>query len=157
MTASTDRPSVDLTLMRIAQAWEGRSTCARNHVGAVISMGGRVISTGYNGAPPGQPHCIHNLDTLQELTGVAYLREHIPDRGCRVVIHAEANAIAFAARHGVEVFNATLHTTLSPCYSCAQLIIAAGLVRVVYNRLYRDEAGLNLLESAGIPTEHLGL
>jgi dCMP deaminase len=75
------------------------------------------------------------------------------DRGCRVAIHAEANALAYAARHGVSVEGATVYTTLSPCYACSQLIIAAGLSRVVFNRSYRDPAGIDLLRLAGLTVE----
>jgi dCMP deaminase len=113
------------------------STCDRNHVGVVISIDGRIVSTGYNGAPPGMPHCNHAVGSN-------------PTMGCRESTHAEANAIAFAARNGVSVLGGTVHTTLSPCYACAQLILSAGLVRVVYDRPYRDLAGLELLSAGGL-------
>lgn len=144
------RPTPDVTLMTVAYAMQDRSTCARNHVGAVISRMNRIISTGYNGAPTGMPHCEHPPTgvIMPDLTG---------HRGCRISIHAEANAIAYAARHGVSVEHATIHTTLSPCYSCAQLIISAGLTRVVYDRPYRDESGLDLLRAAGVVVDYMRL
>jgi dCMP deaminase len=144
------RPDRDDTLMMVALTYEQRSTCDRNHVGAVISIDGRIIVTGYNGAPAGMPHCTHEDMTL-------YLPGHEPlprrDTGCKVAVHAEANAIAFAAKHGLRVDGATLHTTLSPCYACSQFIINAGLVRVVFNRPYRDPSGIDLLREAGITVE----
>lgn len=143
-----ERPSRDSTLMATAMVWQERSSCARNQVGAVIAMNGRVVSTGYNGAPPGMAHCNHGnqVRPFIQLTTT---------EGCRVAIHAEANAIAHAARHGVTVLGGEVYTTLSPCYECAKLIIAAGLARVVYDRPYRDRAGLTLLTEAGVAVEQL--
>lgn len=137
-----ERPSVPETLMAIAQMWERRSTCSRNQVGAVIALDGRTLSSGYNGAPAGVMHCEHES-----------YRAAADSAGCKIAIHAEANAIAYAARHGVRIELATLYTTLSPCYACAQLIIGAGLMRVVYHRSYRDMDGVKLLGNAGVIVE----
>lgn len=153
------RPGIDTTLMGTALLWEARSTCDRNHVGCVIAKDGRAIGTGYNGAPAGMPHCDHQEDLAPYIpfrlrpVGVPDLPESPLTRGCRVAIHAEANAIAYAARHGVSVQGATAYTTLSPCYDCSKLMIAAGLQRVVYNRSYRDPAGIDLLKRAGIEVD----
>lgn len=148
------RPSRDGVLMATATAFEELSTCARNHVGAVIAIDGRIIGTGYNGAPAGMPHCEHSSAMLLPLRatppGVQLLKGVDPNTGCKVAIHAESNAIAYAARHGVSVKGATLYVTLSPCYGCAQLVIAAGLTRVVFDRGYRDISGIDLLREAGL-------
>lgn len=148
------RPSTDATLMKIASAWEERSTCSRNHVGAVIAKDGRTLGSGYNGAPAGMPHCEH-IPVEERVYPRILERAAIesPRGGCRIAIHAESNAIAYCARHGVSIEGATIYTTLSPCYSCAQLIIAAGLTRVVYGRQYRDKAGLELLIAASLTVE----
>ena len=160
MTGPSDRPSIDETLMTIAHAWEARSTCRRNHVGAVISKDGRHIGSGYNGAPSGMPHCVHRDTVLHPATALAPSNILLPtapyDRGCKEAIHAEANALAYCARHGVSVEGATIYTTLSPCYPCSQLVIAAGLARVVYTRSYRDPAGVDLLRRAGLTVDKLG-
>lgn len=145
----------DQSLMAVARVFENRSSCDRNHVGAVISRDGRILATGYNGAPAGMEHCSHETSTthtFNRVSPVAMLPEG-PSKGCRVAIHAEANALAFAARYGLSVEGAELFTTLSPCYECAKLVIAAGLVRVVFDRGYRDPAGTDLLQQAGIPIE----
>lgn len=123
--------------MDLAHIMAERATCSRLHVGAVIARDGRPLVSGYNGAPKGMPHCEHPS----------------PDdegTGCKVSVHAEANAVAFAARWGIHVEGATLFTTHSPCLYCAQLLINCGLARVVYGCEYRDPAGLNLLVSAGL-------
>jgi len=72
---------------------------------------------------------------------------------CEVTVHAEENCIAFAARHGISLLGAEIHSTDSPCPFCARLIINAGIVRVVFDRLYRVREGLNLLETAGVKIE----
>jgi dCMP deaminase len=114
-----------------------RGTCGRAAVGVVITVGGRIITTGYNGAPSGMSHC---PDTDEHQTGPS----------CQHAVHAEANAIAFAARHGTPTDGATLYTTLTPCVPCAQLIINAGIVRVVAHTPYRVMDGWDLLYDAGI-------
>jgi dCMP deaminase len=156
MSSTLDnRPTIDTVMMATATIWADRSTCSRNHVGVVIARGGRAIMSGYNGAPSGMPHCEHEAPTLtmpKRATppGIPLLPTSSLDRGCRIAIHAEANALAYAAREGVSVAGATLYTTLSPCYACSQLIIAAGLVRICFDRSYRDPAGIDLLQRAGV-------
>ena len=152
------RPDRDTTLMNVARVYEQRSTCSRNHVGAVISLDGRIITTGYNGAPARVAHCLHictcnmaRIDGARSpLDGEIHTAVCMFMRPCKVSVHAEANAIAFAAKHGLMIEGAELHTTLMPCYPCSQLIINAGLRRVVYDRTYRDESGGELLTMAGI-------
>ncbi len=98
---------------------------------------GRIISTGYNGAPSGMDHCNHpEVET--------------PEMGCKKAVHAEANAIAAAARLGIATQNAVMYTTLSPCYTCSQLIINAGIKEVLFFDMYRDNAGWELLQRGGV-------
>lgn len=92
-----------------------------------------MLSTGYNGPPSGLPHCQHENGTP-----------------CDDAVHAEANAIAFAARHGVAVEHATMYVTNSPCTGCAKLIINAGLSEVFYLEPYRDPSGIILLTRANV-------
>lgn len=134
-----ERISRDRLLMDVALLFKRRSTCLRRQVGAVLAREGRILSTGYGGAPAGVPHC------SEETCG--------PDKPCIRTIHAEANVIAFAAKNGVETDATTLYCTASPCIECAKLIINAGIVRVVYDEEYRDTSPLVLLRSVGIRTE----
>lgn len=134
-----DRPTMDTTLLDMARVLAKRSTCTRALVGTVIALDGRVLSTGYNGAPTGIQHCEHvNVTSSNE------------SAGCETAVHAEANAIAFAAKHGVAIAGSTLYTTLAPCLKCAQLIINTGIVRVVIGKVYRDHSGAHMLGSLGI-------
>lgn len=158
------RPRRDVTLMGTAHLWADQSTCTRQAVGAVITIERRIIATGYNGAPAGMPHCNHTCpcqEGFREAKSIADTTTthtaQCPLKPCRLAVHAEANAIAFAARHGVSTAGGSVHTTLSPCYACAQLIINAGLARVVFDQPYRDRAGVKLLMDAGLLVERLGM
>jgi len=118
------RPSWDEYFLNIARAVATRATCPRASVGAVIVKNNRIISTGYNGAPAGEPHC----------TEVGCLME---DGHCQRAIHAETNAVAEAARFGVAVEGATLYywdslgRPADSCVKCSQVMKAAGIIRVV--------------------------
>jgi dCMP deaminase len=131
--------------MRIAWELSALGTCNRKQVGALLVRDGRCISWGYNGAPPGMPHCDH---TAEELAS---------PYGCLNAIHAEVNAVLFAARQGIPTANGTLYVTCSPCRSCAQTLVAAGVKQVFYDEEYRDPAGRELLEAAGVACDILAL
>lgn len=118
-------------LMQFCDSAAERSTCLRNQVGAIIAVDGRPISVGYNGAAEGKSHC------TPETCG--------PDKPCTNTVHAEANAIAFAARKGIATENAWLYCTYSPCQKCAELILSAGIKYLVFKYLYRDTAPLDYL------------
>lgn len=156
------RPSRDETLLMLADVMSRRSTCSRSQVGAIISIHGRVLSTGYNGAPAGMDHCEHVCTCQPPPLRIGPGVRSSSDGSllhwntcsatfpCTISVHAECNAIAFAARHGVAVEGAEMHTTLSPCVACAQLLINAGIIRVISMQEYRIPDGLVLLKNAGI-------
>lgn len=137
-TSSNGRPSRDAVLLGVAELISERGTCTRAAVGAVLAREGRIISTGYVGAPSGTDHC---TDRGCEIG---------THNGCTRTVHAESNAIAFAARHGIATEGSTLYSTLAPCYDCAKLLINAGIERVVYKNNYRDLRGQQLFLQAGI-------
>lgn len=138
-----DRPPMDEVLLDVAELMASRGTCSIQQNGAIVARDGRILTSGYNGSPRGLPHCQH-----PELT-VAEARD--PDRAtCTIAVHAEANAVAFAARHGVALNGATLYVTTSPCVVCAQLAVNAGVAQVVARRAYRNLTGVNLLQRAGV-------
>jgi dCMP deaminase len=76
---------------------------------------------------------------------------------CQVAVHAEAGAISFAARHGIRTLGADLYCTHLPCKKCAELIINAGIRRVVFMEEYRDKSGLVLLNQSNIIVEQFYL
>jgi dCMP deaminase len=132
----------DELFMGMAHLFRTRSTCVRGKVGAVLVMDKRVIATGYNGAPPGMPHC-------WELGCDVPANNH--QAGCQRATHAEANVVAFAARHGTACQGSTLYCTHGPCRKCAQLVLSAGISELVYQIPYRLPEGLELLD-AGLVT-----
>lgn len=78
-----------------------------------------------------------------------------PAGPCLISVHAEANAIAFAARHGVATEGAEMHILFSPCVNCSMLIINSGITRVRWLQEYRISDGINLMRNAGIDAETL--
>jgi len=133
------RPSRDEILLRTAELFSLRATCVKPN-GAVIARDGRIISVGYCGSPPGQPHC----------TDVGCLPGSPEYGGCIRTTHAEANAIIEAARSGISTNGATLYCTSSPCYMCSKLIIGAGITMVLYRNEYRDLSGIRLMIESNI-------
>lgn len=139
------RLSKDKYFMKMAHLVSQRATCIRRQVGAVLIRDSMVISTGYNGAPKGLPHCIDH-HCIRNQNGVKS-GERL--ELCRAT-HAEANAIVQAASIGVSTKGAKLYCTLAPCPLCACLIINSGIEEVVYGKRFSKETGLIRLESAGI-------
>lgn len=133
-----DRRCLDIAL-RISEDSYGR----RAKVGAVITKDDRIISEGYNGTPPG-------FDNRLEIENEDGTLTTKPE-----VIHAEMNAICFAAKRGIELDGSTIYLTLSPCHECAKLIIQCGIKRVVYTSEYRDTTGLEILRKFGIVCEKI--
>lgn len=122
-----DRPTRTDVLMMMAEAVSLRATCQRAKVGVVVAQHGRVLSMGYNGSPATLPHCDHGPDEMG------------PDTPCQTSVHAEANAVAWAARTGVALHGATLVTTMNCCPRCAPLVVNAGVKKVVYKTPYRAQ------------------
>ncbi len=116
------RISRESMLMQIANIVSERGTCSRAQVGAVIARENRIISTGYNGAPSGMKHCVHHRNDTEK---------------CTRAVHAEMNAILFAAKHGLSVDGCDMYTTVSPCPQiCIPAIINSGIKRVFYATFY---------------------
>lgn len=139
-------------LMSVAAVYAERSTCSRAAVGSLIVRDGRIMSTGYNGTPSGMPHCEHPC-TCELPTDRRYdCPRHgtAPKYRCKATVHAEANAIVFAARHGVATEGASLYTTMAPCVECSKLIVNAGIRHVICGEQYVDNAGIELLALAGV-------
>ena len=137
MSEDPDRPSWDGYFMQITFQVAKRSTCPRASVGAVIVRDKRILTTGYNGAPTGLPHCTE--------VGCLMVNGH-----CVRTLHAEQNAIIQGALHGVDVSNSTIYVTHQPCLVCAKMIINAGIERIVYTGHYPDETARGFLEKAGV-------
>ncbi|MDD3887738.1 MAG: cytidine/deoxycytidylate deaminase family protein [Patescibacteria group bacterium] len=135
------RPSWDDYFMAIAKIIGTRGTCDRLRAGAVLVKNKRIISTGYNGAPPELGHC----DDIG----------HLMEEGhCVRTIHGEHNAILQAAvLGGISTVGSTLYTLYNPCIHCAKYVVMAGIKRVVIGQIYRGEKALEYLKKAGLEVE----
>ena len=164
------RISRDEMFTKITQVVAQRSTCLRFQVGALIVKEGRIISMGYNGPVAGRPEC-KKVPTFEELTtDPAYqgraaskvIQELNNDPllcegpGCTRSLHAETNAIAFAAKAGVSVEGCTLYCSLSPCINCAKVIVNSGIKEVKFLKKYRNEEGIRFLQESGIAVVDMG-
>lgn len=152
------------------------STCARVQVGAVLTKDRRIISCGYNGVPSGQEECkdyffriwdnpgkaddyvkAFNFDwlinkyvfsTFKDFLESAPFYQMHREFSINYELHAEQNAIGYAARNGIETSGSTIYLTVSPCMQCAKLMIAAGVKQVVYAEKYNrsEDDGISLLQ-----------
>jgi dCMP deaminase len=129
--------------MNIAEQVATRSTCSRKNVGAVIVRDKTILSTGYNGSLRGAPHC--------DEAGHDIENDH-----CVRTVHAEANAVAQAAKHGVRIDQSELYVTASPCLTCFKLAANAGVRTVYFKEFYRDERITEYAKQAGVTLVFMG-
>lgn len=118
----------DRNFINIAKEIASASKCVSKQVGAVIVKDGRILSTGYNGTPAGYKNCCDHWDGQ-------YTPEH-HNWSKTYEIHAEMNAIIWAARKGISIEGATIYVTLEPCADCSKNIIQSGIKRIVYEKYY---------------------
>ena len=128
--------------MKIVNDVATRSTCLRRQIGALVVKNDIIVSTGYNGAPRGFPHCL-DAGCRRDKLNIASGERH---EEC-VGVHAEQNALLQAGR---DADGATLYVNAFPCKICAKLIINAGIRRVVISGEYSDTEGLDYLKQGGI-------
>lgn len=143
--------SFDDIYMELAQNLALKSHCVKIKVGAVLTQDTRIVSLGYNGPPAGT----HNCDEEWADTGCP----RDSKGGCSLAIHAEQNAILYAAKSKVTLEGATLYVTLSPCLACARIIFTSGIKKVLYLNSYAGfkgvavEEGIDFLLKFGVEVE----
>lgn len=144
------RVSFDEYFMQLAHLVASRSTCLSRSVGAVIVRDNHIIATGYNGAPRGVSHC---LDTG------CIRREHDIPSGDRLdickAVHAEQNAIIEAAYNGVSTKGASIYVTVTPCFTCAKMLVNAGIKEIIIDGDYPSPSSRSLFEEVGIKLKKL--
>ena len=146
------RPSWDEYFMDVMHALSKRATCNRGKTACLLVKDNHIISSGYVGSPSGLPHC----DEVGHLMKKVVNEDGSISEHCVRTIHAEQNAILFAAKNGISTVGSTLYVTVSPCVHCAKVIVAAGITRVFYKTLYdRSQDGLILLDKNGIECRQL--
>jgi dCMP deaminase len=145
------KPSFNDIYMDLAINLAPRSHCVKQQVGAVIAKDTRIVSLGYNGPPAGT----HNCD------------EEWPEDGCprsskgscSLALHAEENAILYAAKNKVDLQGSVLYVTLSPCLPCARMIYTTGIKKVYFLNSYAQykgiasDEGVDFLRKFGVEVE----
>ncbi len=145
------RPSWDDYFLELADAASRRATCDRGKSGCVIVRDRQVLATGYVGSPSGLPHC----DDVGHLMKKVIQEDGRTTEHCLRTVHAEQNAICQAAKKGIPIEGATVYTRMTPCRTCAMLLINCGIRRVVCERKYQlAEESEQLLAEAGVQLEY---
>ena len=141
------RPTWDEYFMELARAAARRATCDRGRSGCVIVRDKQVLVTGYVGSPKGLPHC----DEAGHLFKKLYHEDGSITQHCVRTVHAEQNAICQAARRGIGLDKGTLYCKMTPCRTCAMLIINCGIERVVCEKKYHaGTESEELFQEAGV-------
>ena len=142
---NSERTSWDIVRIEMCKALAWRSTCWKKKTACIITQYNKIVGEGYNGTPPGEPHCI-DAGPTDPIEHRKWSADH--------EIHGEINAILHALADEKDIKGGTMYTILSPCLLCAQAIHLAGITRVVYAELYKPE-GIEFLLSKGILTHHV--
>lgn len=146
------RPSWDEYFMEIANTVSKRATCDRGRSGCVIARDKQLLVSGYVGSPIGLEHCDevgHQFKKMMHEDGS--VTQH-----CVRTVHAEQNAICQAARLGISLLGSTLYCRMTPCRTCAMLIINCGIVRVVCERKYHaGNESEEMFRQAGLQLEYV--
>ncbi|HOX92019.1 MAG TPA: cytidine/deoxycytidylate deaminase family protein [Spirochaetales bacterium] len=146
------RPSWDEYFMEVCQSIAKRATCDRGRSGCVIARDHQILATGYVGAPAGLPHCDEAGHQLKQMVH----EDGSITKHCVRTVHAEQNAICQAARRGTAIEGATLYCRMTPCRTCAMMIINCGITRVVCERKYHDGAeSESMFALAGVRVEYV--
>lgn len=141
------RPSWDEYFMKIVEMVGTRGNCDRYRGGCIITRDKRIVVTGYNGAPVGAATCDevgHEMHTVINEDGNQ-------SRHCIRTTHAEQNAICEAARMGISLSGGTLYCQMFPCYTCAKMLINAGIKRIVCaNDYHNGGRSKEIFKEAGV-------
>ena len=140
----------DKNFLNIAKKLSFVWKCESKKEGDVEVKDGRILSTGYNGTPAGYQNC-------SDIWDGKYTKDH-HDWSKTYEIHAEMNAIIWAARKGISIEGATIYVTLEPCSECSKNLIASGIKRIVYEKSYEhtnSQIISKFLEDNGVVIEQI--
>lgn len=155
------RPSWEQYFMIIAKTVALRSTCNSRPGGAILVKNNRIIATGYTGSVSGAFQCSDKGKDFcyRRSVGVSDIDKY---NTCKS-IHAEQNAITYAARFGVSVENSIMYCTLQPCYICLKVLAGAGIKTVNFELFYesadkvRDESWKRAFDEFGIKCKQISV
>lgn len=145
------RPSWDEYFIDIVKAVSTRASCDRGRAACVFVKDKQILVTGYVGSPVGFPHCDevgHDLRKSLEEDGTISLH-------CVRTVHAEQNALCQAAKKGVSLDGATVYVNMTPCRTCAMLLVNSGIKRVYSERKYvAGKESEQMFKKAGIKLDY---
>ena len=145
------RPSWDKYFMKVADTVATRATCDRGRSGCVIVRNRQILVSGYVGSPKGLPHCD---DVGHQMKQVVHEDGKVTNH-CVRTVHAEQNAICQAAKLGIALEGSTLYCRMTPCRTCAMLIINCGIVRVVCEKKYHAGAeSEEMFKTSGVQLDY---
>jgi len=146
------RPSWDAYFIRLADTVASRATCDRGRSGCVIVKDKQILVSGYVGSPRGLAHC----DEVGHLMKQVIHEDGKITQHCMRTVHAEQNAITQAARRGVALDGSTLYCRMTPCRTCAMLIINCGILRVVCEKKYHaGQESEEMFKESGVQIEFI--
>lgn len=146
------RPSWDEYFIKLADSVANRATCDRGRSGCVIAKDRQILVTGYVGSPRGLDHC----DEVGHLFKKVIHENGQVTQHCVRTVHAEQNAITQAARRGIALEGGTLYCRMTPCRTCAMLIINCGIERVVCERKYHNgQESEEMFKEVGIELKYM--
>lgn len=145
------RPSWDEYFFEVMNAVAKRATCDRGKAGSVAVKDNQILVTGYVGSPIGMPHCDEEGHDLRKvLHEDGSISQH-----CMRTVHSEQNLICQAAKRGVSLDGSTVYTRMTPCRTCAMLLINSGIKKVFCERKYHTGAeSEEMFKKAGVKIEY---
>ncbi len=145
------RPTWDEYFTDIMIAASKRATCDRGRASCVFVKDKQVLVTGYVGSPAGFPHCDEVGHDLRK----SFNEDGTISQHCVRTVHAEQNALCQAAKRGVSIDGSTVYVNMTPCRTCAMLLINSGIKRVYALRKYHAGGeSEKMLKKAGIKLEY---
>ena len=150
--SNENRPSWDEYFMEVCRSIAKRATCDRGKSGCVIARDNQILVTGYVGSPIGFPHCDDVGHQMKKMTH----EDGSETNHCVRTVHAEQNAICQAAKNGISLNGATVYCKMTPCRTCAMLLINCGITRIVCDKKYHAGAeSEEMLKTASIALEYV--
>ena len=118
----------------------------------MIVRNNQILVTGYVGSPVGIDHCDDIGHEFKKMVN----EDGTESQHCVRTTHAEQNAICQAAKLGISMNGGTIYCRMTPCYTCAKMIINCGIKRVVaLNDYHAATESKRIFEQSGLQLDIL--
>ncbi|MBS3159436.1 hypothetical protein J4436_01480 [Candidatus Woesearchaeota archaeon] len=151
------RPNWDEYFMTQAILISSRSSCINVRAGSVITIGNRLIGSGYNGAPKGIDSCINKGLCVKETKLNKMYSDSLNTGNC-IGVHSEMSALANI--NSLLYKDATIYTTIFPCTSCTKTLITYNIKKIIFKKKYNSQevnSSLELIKEANLEIFQLDL